>query len=136
MSVDNVQRAKEECIAFHEALRRLGYLPQHLFVEVVTDGRTERLASFVVLRAPSVEETWLLAWHFDSEAESQTFVAQWPAFVVEWNTAMANAERERIYGQSFVRHHAYELVMLMERKSGHSIARTALARLQAGDMKA
>lgn len=115
---ENIRRACEECVAFHEALRRLGFLPEHIFVEVVIDGRTGKWASFVVLRSPACEEVTLLAWHFDDEAEATAFTAAWKPFVERWNGSMTAEERAGIYSISFVRHHAFDFYMLVARKSG------------------
>lgn len=127
----NVKRALEECIAYHDALRRLGYQSGDIFALVVTDGRSGKLAAFVMLRLPA-QELNFTAWLFDNSAEGTEFYNAWPNFVRQWNgeaPGMTDTDRERIFNGSYVRSHAFDFVMLLEKKTGN-ISRGALSMLE------
>lgn len=84
--------ALEVCLGTHEGLRRLRFLPEEIFVATVPMARGTMIA--VVLRADGKEAVL----HIGLVAEdAQAIAAAWLRAVTDWNTTMAESERQRIW---------------------------------------
>lgn len=117
-----VERALHETIAFHEALRRLGYLAVDIFVQCAPDGaRGGKWSAFTLLRVRGMPEVNFTSGHFATEDERDEFERVWPRFVEFWNEdRFAPGERQRIYETSFAARNSVQLVLVLMQK-GHAV---------------
>lgn len=115
----DVMHAIEECLSFHEALRRLKFSPDDIFHQVNPDGRRNgKLAAWTMLRVRGMPEVMLLAWHFDHEKDAKSFQDEFKSAAVAWNETMTDEERRAIWEKSFARANGSGLIMTLIKK-GH-----------------
>lgn len=126
----DILKALHETISFHEALRRIGYLPKDIFVQVAPDrARAGKLSAFTLLRVRGLAEVNFTSGQFNTEAEAEEFERVWPKFVEHWNGDVMLAEdRRKIYESSFVVKNNFGLVSTLLRK-GHMVAELDAASL-------
>ena len=97
-----------ECLAFHEAFRRLNFSSNDIFVYFGRQGVK------VVLRTQG-KEFVVAVDDRDWPCGTEERIKQWSEAVRAWNGSMTDAERKSIY-ESCVIGRATELIVALDRK--------------------
>lgn len=114
MTSIKVQMSTDSALAFHEAFRRLGYPPAHIFV-AVHELENVGVVPWIVLRSPLLRESVHLALGIEafSLAEQQEFLESWPKVAIAWNETMTDADRMKLWRSSYVAQNTGDFVMMM-----------------------
>lgn len=125
----SVAAALNETVSFHEALRRLGYRSEDIFVQCAPDAaRSGKPSAFTLLRASGLSAVTLTSGIFEIQAEVEEFEREWPSFAQRWNSD-PTLNRDVIYEKSFVRRGGASLITLLVNK-GHPMIHSARQTLE------
>jgi hypothetical protein len=108
--------ALRECLAFHEAFRRLGYPSAHIFVAIHgAEALKGGIVPWCVLRSPLLPRpvNMMCAIEPFSAEEQAEFSELWPRFAIAWNESMTAADRLDIWQSSYVANNSGEFVVKM-----------------------
>ena len=67
--------------ALHEALRRLGFSAEHIFVQAACELHTKKWNFYVILRLPEKPDFRISASAFEDENEADIAIEEWRSFV-------------------------------------------------------
>lgn len=110
------ERYIEDALAFHEAFRKLGYQPDHIFFGVANELSTKRLMVMIQLKLPTGFSFTVPICPLESDADLTAVVDLWKAAVAKWNTSPDDSYREGVWKRSWIANHAAEFATALIQK--------------------
>ena len=100
--------AINEMLASHEALRKLGFEPDEIYVMLDSSN-----TAVVTLKAQDLEFNITCG---DFEGDADEFSSQWSEAVGQWNKSMSTDTMNKIWKSSFVYANIAQLIMALKQK--------------------